>query len=643
MIVTRQAVAALFLSLLVLWAGLSPCFAGDREVSSELENLDLEDLLQVEMVSPSERKQSLEHIAGSYTILTEEDIKRSGATSVPEALRTVPGVLVTRTDTDKWAIGVRGFSGTFNSKQLILVDNRPLTSPYFNGVIWSSQDLPIQMVKRIEIVRGPWTSLWGSESFNGVINIITKSSMEMQGTRSVTTAGTNGVSQYLRHGGRISGNGTMAVYANGGYEPGQNYRIRGRTEKGSRDWKTASGGFRTDWLNAYTDQLSLQGQIADSAISEKSPPGNRFSANTDKHDYSGYAQLLWDRKTGVNSGMQFRSSFTRTSTTIEDMETVSNSLEAEFVYSTEQFEGHLMTFGLGSRYFWDSFEQGERVSVTNDNIYRLELSGFAKDRIALIDDRLFLTLGLKLDYSENRDLAPQPTARLLYTEDDEEYWLAVSYANREPGYWIREGSYRVRIKDKEYILNTSGNLNTEKLTSFEAGYRKLFSETLKLDLSFYFNSYDQLITLSYDEDTSTATPASALCGLTYGTEIAVDWQPFSFLTLRPSIDLSNQDFSNFDPNVPGFSPPLNSPMYNLKLQALINLSSNWQFDIFTSYLNSLDDRDISTGFGLDARLAWTPLENVSLELIGSNLLTTINDGDFAPTDPSCALRLTWDF
>ncbi|WP_432734574.1 TonB-dependent receptor plug domain-containing protein [Maridesulfovibrio sp. FT414] len=639
----RKGVAALLLSLLALWAVASPCFAGDREVSSELEDLELEDLLQVEIVSPSERKQSLEHIAGSYTILTEEDIRRSGATSVPEALRTVPGVLVTRTDTDKWAIGVRGFSGTFNSKQLILVDNRPITSPYFNGVIWSSQDLPIQMVKRIEIVRGPWTSLWGSESFNGVINIITKSAAEMQGSRSVTTAGTDGANQYLRHGARLSDNATMAVYAKGGFEPGKNYRIRGRTEKGSKNWATGSVGFRTDWINGYTDQLTLQGQLATSSIDENSPPGNRFSANREKQDYSGYTQLLWNRKTGARSGMQFRTSYTRTVTTIADMASTSNSADTEFIYSSEQLTDHFLTMGIGGKYYWDSFKQGEQVSVTNDSLYRLDFSTFLKDRITLIDEKLFLTMGLKLDYSQGKEIAPQPTARLLYMEDNEEYWLAFSHATRELGNWIREGQYRIRVKDKDYTLNTSGDLQTEKLTSAEAGYRRLISETLKLDLSLYFNSYDQMATFSFDEDTMTATPTSSLYGLSYGTELALDWQALPYLTLRPSVDISNQDFSNFSNYIPGLSPPLNSPLYNLKLQALISLSEEWELDIFASYLNTLDDRDISTGFGLDARLAWTPMDDFCLELIGSNLMTSIEEGEFTPTDPTCTLRLTWDF
>ncbi|NDV25224.1 TonB-dependent siderophore receptor [Desulfovibrio sp. JC010] len=643
MIRLRLAVVALSLMILAMVAGTPPSFAADKDVSAELESLDLEDLLQVEMVSPSERKQSLENIAGSYTILTEEDIKRSGARSVPEALRTVPGVVVTRTDTDKWSIGVRGFSGTFNSKQLILVDNRPITSPYFHGVIWSSQNLPIQQVKRIEVIRGPWTSLWGSESFNGVINVITKSAAEIQGNRSVTTAGTDGVSQYLRKGIHISENATMAVFAKGEYEPGKNYRIRGRTEKGSTDWTTGSGGFRADWLNAYTDQFSLQGQLAGSSITEYSPPGNPFSANKDKSDYSGYAQILWDRKTGARSGMQFRSSYTRTEITVSDMENMSNTVDAEFIYSNEQLDGHFLTFGIGGKYFWDEFSQGENVQVSNDSIYRLDFSGFAKDRITLIDEKLFLTLGLKLDYSGDSDLTPQPTARLLYMEDDEEYWLAYSYANRKPGFWLRDGNYRVRVRDKEYTMSVGEDLENEKLSSFEAGYRKLFSETLKLDLSLYLNSYDQMVTFSFDEDTNTATPVSGLSGTSYGLEVALDWQPWSFLTLRPSIDLSNQDFQNVPEGIPGFSPPLNSALYNIKLQALIDLAENWELDLFTSYLNSMDNKDLSTGFGFDARLAWQAREDLSLELIGNNLLTNVDENNFAPVEPSCTLRLTWDF
>lgn len=152
-----------------------------------------------------------------------------------------------------------------------------------------------------------------------------------------------------------------------------------------------------------------------------------------------------------------------------------------------------------------------------------------------------------------------------------------------------------------------------------------------------------MVTFSFDDSTRTATPISGLTGIAYGTEIAIDWQPFSFLTLRPSIDISNQDFQNVPRGMPGFSPPLNSSLYNIKLQALFDLAENWELDLFSSYLNSMDDKDLSTGFGFDARLAWQARKNLSIELIGSNLLTNIDENNFAPVEPSGMLRLTWDF
>ncbi|SDL37155.1 iron complex outermembrane recepter protein [Maridesulfovibrio ferrireducens] len=644
MIHVRKAIFAFFFLFLIFAGGIHPCNA-EAEVldSPSLEQLDLEGLLEVEVISPTNRKQSLENIAGSYTVLTEEDIKASGAMSVPEALRVVPGVLVTRMDTNKWAIGIRGFNGMFNSKQLILIDNRPITSPFYSEVIWSNNDLPIELVKRIEVIRGPWTSLWGSESLNGVIKIITKSAKELKGTQSVSVVGTDGVNQMIRQGGELSDENNFMVYAKGGYESGKSYKVKGTAHKGSKDLVKGNTGFRSDWQNAFTDQLTLQGDISASSIKEHSPPGTPFSANREKKEYGGYAQFTWDRATGINSGMQFRTSYTHSATTFDDLNGISNTVDAEFLYSAEQIGMHLMTFGVGGRYFWDSFEQGKHVTVHNDQFSRMDVSAFAQDKMTLIEESLFLTLGLKLDYSEKVNISPQATARLLYTADKDEYWIAASRATKTPSNWAREGRYEVKYRGERYEIDTTNGLESEELTSFEAGYRRIFSDNLKFDLSLYFNSYDKLLTLSYDKDTRIATPTSSLCGLTYGTEASLDWKALPRLTLRPSISLSNQDFTGSSIDSPGFAPPLNSPIYNVKLQALINLADNLDLDLFTSYLNSMDDKDLSTGFSFDARLAWRPVNNLSFELIGSSLLSPINDGNFAPTKPSGSLRVIWDF
>jgi iron complex outermembrane receptor protein len=620
-----------------------PCRAAGSDSDSRLEDLNLEELMDVEVVSPSRRKQSLENIAGSYTILTEEDIRRSGAKSIPEALQTVPGVIVTRTDTDKWAIGIRGFKGVFNSKQLILIDNRPITSPYFAEVLWGTQGLPIEMVKQIEVIRGPWTSLWGAESFNGFINIITKHAKELEGLKSVTTVGSDGVSELLIGGSKISDNGNFAVYGKGGYEAGKNYTVFGHPEKGSRDWTTGTVGVRGDWENAFTDELSFQGAISHSKITEQSPPGNPFSADRDKNDVNGFAQFVWDRSTGVNSGIQFRSSYSRTIVTLQDLEGNLNTFDGELVYSGVQTGAHLITAGAGGRYFWEEFEQGKFVSVRNANFSRFDVSSFLQDRITLIEDELFLTLGMKLDYVEDGEVSPQPTARLLYTKDKQEYWLALSYANRYPSDWVHQGHYDVMYNGQRYFLDSTADLDNEELTSVEAGYRKIFDDDLKIDLSVFFNNYDQMVTMSFDPATRTASPVSSLEGITYGSEFALDWQALEWLILRPSVSVTLQDFPSVPGDGPGFSPPLNSPVYSYKLQAIAALSDSLELDLFSSYLNSLDDRDLSTGFDLSARLEWKASDKISLELIGSGLLNGVNDANYVITEPAVSMRLTWDF
>lgn len=617
--------------------------AWSKSSDSRLEDLNLEELMDIEVVSPSRRKQSLEKIAGSYTILTEEDIRRSGATSIPEALKTVPGIIVTRTDTDKWAIGIRGFKGVFNSKQLILIDNRPITSPYFAEVFWGTQGLPIEMVKQIEIIRGPWTSLWGAESFNGVINIITKHASDLKGVKSVSTIGTDGVSQLLSAGSKISTDGHLATYIKGGYQSGKNYKVLGRTERGSKDWTTGTFGFRGDWQNAFTDELSIQGAISSSKITEQSPPGNPFSVGDEKRDYNGFLQLMWDRSTGVNSGIQFRTSYSRTLTSFHDLDGQLNTFDGEFVYSGGQTGPHLITAGAGGRFVWEKFEQGEFVSVRNANFSRADFSSFVQDRVTIIDDELFLTLGVKLDYVQDGEISPQPTARLLYTQGSQEYWVSVSYANRIPSDWVHEGRYDVMYNGKRYILDSTDDLKNEELTSFEAGYRRIINNELKFDLSLFFNNYDQMVTIAFDSDTRTASPVSTLEGITYGSELAVDWQAFDWLILRPSAAITFQDFPSEEFRAPGFSPPLNSPVYSFKFQAITSLTKNLEFDLFSSYLNSMDDTNLSTGFDLNARLAWKAKDNLTLELLGSGLLNSVNDGNFVTTEPSISMRLTWDF
>jgi iron complex outermembrane receptor protein len=627
--------------------------------AATLMSMDMEGLMQVEVVPPAGRKQRLSNVAGSYTVLTEEDIHRSGALNVPEILRTVPGVFVRQVDTDKWSIGVRGFAGTFSSKFLILLDGRPLTSPSMAGVVWSIQLMPVELVKRIEIVRGPWTSLWGSDSFSGVINIISKTSEELQGGQSVTAAGSNGVSQMLRYGlplegAECSGAGGnaagmvasrtahLSMYAKSGYDPGVNTPIK-HDHPSSRDWKYATFGFRSDWQNAFTDQLSIQGSATLSGIDEAVGVPFLGDIGLEKTDNNAYLQFAWDRATGLDAGWQFRGAFTNNRITLSDMELQTMRYEAELLHAAEQMGRHLFTWGVGGVYFTDRIDEGRRVRLSDDSYSRLDINTFVQDRITLLPERLFMTLGMKLDAFGDDYIAPQPTARLLYHGDDSEYWVAVSRAARVPNRLNEEGHFSTKRDGEFYRVVNSGDLDLEELMSYEAGFRHRVSDDIKYDISFYYDVYDSLAALDFDDVNRTATTRSFLRGTTSGADASLDWLVRPELTLRPSLSITLQDFPELSGPGQVGSPPMDGVFINGKLQCLWDIAARWQFDVLGGVLSSESRGHNWSNLGFDMRLQWRPKDNCRVELLSSVEFGSSDDPNYRDPEPTAGLRLTWDF
>src|SRR5213594_1993110 len=174
--------------------------------------MSMEDLMNLQVTSVSKRTQKVADAAAAIFVLTQEDIRRSGATSIPEALRLVPGLEVARIDQNKWAIGSRGFNGRFDNKLLVLIDGRSVYTPLFSGVYWNVQDVMLEDVDRIEVIRGPGATLWGANAVNGVINIITKKAKDTQSALVSTGAGTEErASGSARYGSTI-GNTAFRVY-----------------------------------------------------------------------------------------------------------------------------------------------------------------------------------------------------------------------------------------------------------------------------------------------------------------------------------------------------------------------------------------------------------------------------------------------
>ena len=181
-----------------------------------LVDLALEDLARLEVATVSRKAQKLSETSAAVTVLTAEDIRRSGARSVPEALREVPGVSVTQIGAGRWAVGVRGYAGRFSNKLLVLIDGRSVYSPLFSGVFWEALDVMLEDVERIEVVRGPGASLWGANAVNGVINIVTrKATASRGGLLSMRLDNQGHPAVAVRQGVELGGAGALRVFAKG--------------------------------------------------------------------------------------------------------------------------------------------------------------------------------------------------------------------------------------------------------------------------------------------------------------------------------------------------------------------------------------------------------------------------------------------
>lgn len=606
-----------------------------------LASLDLEELMDVEVVTASRRPEPLSQVAGAVTVLDEEDIFQSGAKTIPEVLRLVPGVHVAQMDTDRWAIGIRGFNGVLSNKHLVLVDGRPITSPATAGVAWGNL-VPVSMVKRIEVVRGVWTHLWGADSFTGVINIITKPAEETQGGQSVTLAGTTGVEQSVRYGGTMGDTGHYAAFLQGGYKNGG--WIHGDDSKqGSRNWLTKQFGFRADWENAFTDGLSLQGNLSTSSIKDGASGDKHVYSPRQRDDASGYMQFLWDRATGLDAGVSVRTSFTRGEVQVDDLTGGTNIIETELQYAAETVGRHRLTWGVGGRYYWDDIRGGDSTNIAPDRRYVLTSNAYVQDKITLSPESLYLILGTKFDYFSQTPIEIQPTARLLHTRDNEEYWVAVSRAVRADSKWQHSGSYSFDYEGTTYTVTASDSLTSEKLMAYEAGYRHRFSDRMNLDVSLYINDYDELAMLEFDSATSTATLKNILKGTAYGMETQLRWVIDEQLELRPSISAIYQNIYGNDSQPMGDSMPEEGVLGEVKMQVLTKPLENVGFDVLVGYADGPTERNLPGFFTLETHVSWQASQNLMLELIAKNLGEATEQYSPVRVEPSLDLRVTWDF
>jgi len=489
------------LLLLVIFGHLTnSAVAGNKTVDNQFMSLSIEELMNVKVTTASRNPQKLNEVSAAVFVITQDDIRRSGATSIPDALRMAPGVQVERIGTDKWAVSIRGFNGLYDNKLQVLMDGRSVYSPLFSGVLWEQIDTLMEDIERIEVIRGPAAVSWGSNAVNGVINIITKKAADTQGT--LLTAGGGSFEQGFvgaRYGGKINEETPFRVYAKG-FSRDHTQSLSGGNA--NDQWHSARGGFRVDH-NRGIDQFTLQGDLF-SNFNGSTLDKNGLSLSPTLtsamrgHNEGGNIRFRWDRTFSESSSFMLQIYYDRSRQVIQPLgKSDAESFDVDMQYRFPLFDRHNITWGANYRLYHNKVFDTNLVTFSPRERTNHLGSTFIRDDITLIPDRLLLSIGSRFEHNDFTGMEIQPNARLMWTPNTENsVWMAVSRAVRTPSRGEIDGMINLTPQFQSFpglsalpfpiaaSLQGGNHFNSEKLIAYELGYRHQFSPQASIDPKF---------------------------------------------------------------------------------------------------------------------------------------------------------------
>jgi len=633
----RNVIAGLF--LLVCQAAIG------QEPQSDLTKVNLEDLMNIEVTSVSKKEQKLSQTASAIFVISQEDIRHSGATNIPDLLRMVPGVDVAQINANKWAISVRGFNGQYSNKLLVLIDGRTVYSPMFSGVFWDAQDVPLDSIDRIEVIRGPGATVWGANAVNGVINVITKKASDTQGGMLTAGGGTHDMGiGTARYGGKLGSNASYRVSADGF---ARNHFPDAAGRDGKDDWKLAHGGFRVDASPTAKDSVTLEGDAVIGNAGEiptnpasHSSPANASAPLSDRS--SGWNLLSrWNHVASPHSETSLQVYFDRSIRGDSTYGIALNTFDLDFEHHVGWGEHQDFVWGLGYRVSSDDTLATQRISFNPADRTTQLFSSFIQDEITILPDRIYLHLGTKLEHNDYTGFGLEPSARISWTASNRlMFWTAVSQAERTPA----RSDTNVRINENlppgpnglPLQVSIFGNPKSrdEVLRAVEVGYRTQLTARVSLSGTVFFNDYGNLSSLEtgtpYLESNPSplhlvipSTFANLGYGETHGLELFGNWKVsgrwtlspgYSFLTMHLHHSLSSNDLTT------GPSTQGSSPNHQAQLRSHLDLPSHWGWNASAYFVGRLSAQNVASYTRLDSNLTWQPVERFSIALAGENLL-----------------------
>jgi iron complex outermembrane receptor protein len=636
------------LFMFFLFSGLVFCQFPDARANNrrlDLTALSIEELMNIEITSVSKKAQALSQAAAAVYVITQEDIRRSGVTSIPEALRMVPGLQVAHITGNKWAISARGFSDLVAKFLLVLIDGRNVYSPLFGGVNWDEVDTLLADIERIEVIRGPGGTLWGANAVNGVINITTKKAKDTQGGL-LTFGGGNYEEGFggVRYGGKARDTVHYRTYIK--YFDRDNFADHHATSadriklpgKHVRDrWDAVRGGFRIDWDPSDTDAVTLQGDIYRGDIGETllttSPSRPYMSIGNHTLRTSGFNILTnWHRTFSDISSMKLKCYYDYVVRDDVLFRETRNTFDLDFQHRLALGGYHDIVWGAQYNFTSDHLRDSFTVSFSSDDRDLNVASLFFQDDIALYGDRVHLIVGSKFEYNDYTDFEVQPTGRLLWNiRGHHVLWAAVSRAVKIPNRGNREGRINfLSLPLFNLAISPNRNYKSEEVTAFELGYRVRPTDNLSFDIAGFYTDYDNLLDLNGDRlflegdlPPRLVLPLrqdNDMYGHSYGTEIAVTWQVtgdwklvagYTWLKLQLDSHLSTDRYRDREDS---------DPENQCNVRSYLSLPGNLEFDSALYYVDRVSRWDIPSYLRLDARLGWHPTKDVSISLVMHNLL-----------------------
>jgi iron complex outermembrane receptor protein len=594
----------------------------------ELKRLNVEDLMNIQVTSVARRPEKLIEAASAIQVITQEDIRRSGATSIPEALRLADNLQVAQKNSHDWAISARGFNAALGNKLLVMIDGRTVYTPLYSGVFWDVQDYLLEDIDRIEVISGPGGALWGANAVNGVINIITKSAADTQGLYAEAGGGSQPQDfAGVRYGGALAPGTQFRVY---GKYFNRNSEVLANGNSGSDAWRQGRGGFRVDSERSAQDRLTIQGDFYGGR--EDMQSGGILDASGDN------ILARWSHDLSEESDLSLQSYFDQThlsdpigplvlfgqqqapaGTLHDDL----NTYDVDFQHRFRLGPANRIVWGLGFRRTHDVVGNAPALAfipaVLDHNLYSM----FVQDEI-LARKNLSFTLGTKLEHYDYTGFEVEPDARLSWNiSSDQALWAAISRAVRTPSRIDRDLSEGA--PPYPVVVTGGRNYTSETVIAYELGLRAQLTSRFTASVSGFYNEYDDVRSISVTPNTFFPLYfANNLAGHNYGLEFSGNYQVsdgwslhagYSWLEdhlhVRPGqVDLNNARYETADPE------------HQLSFRSSLNLPGRAELDAGLRWVDTLHNTTgtVPAYFELDTRLAWHAGERLELSIVGQNLL-----------------------